>query len=157
MVTTSFALDHKSKMSDGSQQDTVCGSKTRKIFRDFLWLSHATYQKNFFMSKCFKVLVTRGWKKNLVQPQSGLSRGHQAKPVRNAFCWHQNAKKRPIFVAFSLQHFYPSITNFMTSKNSFKPNLLDLERKFDFGISMTPLWPLTIVHPKSTKMAKLAF
>ena len=44
-------------------------------------------------------------------------------------------------------------TVFMDSKNSFRPNLLDLEKKIDFAHSMTPFWPPTVVHPKSTKLA----
>ena len=42
----------------------------------------------------------------------------------------------------------------MALKNSFRPNLLDLEKKIDFAHSMLPFWPPTLVHPKSTKMAK---
>ena len=42
----------------------------------------------------------------------------------------------------------------MDSKYSFRPNLLDIEKNFDFAHSMTPFWPPTVVHQKSTKMAK---
>ena len=53
-----------------------------------------------------------------------------------------------------MQKFYPSTTVFMALKSNFRPNLLDLENKFDFAHSMPLFWPPTVVHPKSTKLAK---
>ena len=100
----------------------------------------------------------RSYKKKLAQPQSGLSRGYQAKTVRNTLSPCHKCQKKKNFRCMFIQNFYSLTTVFMDSKYRYTPNLLDIEeKKFDFVHSMKPFWPLTVVHPKSTKMAKLAF
>ena len=62
-----------------------------------------------------------------------------------------------IVVALLFKNFYPSTTVFMASKNSFLHNLLDLEKKIVFAISMTLFFPPTAAYPKSTKKVELTF
>ena len=46
----------------------------------------------------------------------------------------------------------------MASKNSFRPNLLDLEKKkFDFAHPMTDFLGSMYMHPKSPKMVEIGF
>ena len=95
--------------------------------------------------------LIRSYKKNLVQPQSGLSRGFKAKTVRNTLSPHQNAKKRTISVASSLQIFYPLTTVFKASKSSFRPNLLDLEKKFWFCLFHDTFLAPEVCTPKMNR------
>ena len=135
----------------GAELETAVGLNV------LIYLSILRFRSPNFMWAFSQPFWIRSYKKKLAQPQSGLSRGYQAKTVRNTLSPCHKCQKKKNFCCMFIQNFCTLTTVFMDSKNSFRPNLLDLERKFDFGISMTPLWPLTIVHPKSRKMAKLAF
>ena len=112
------------KNLQGAELETAVGINV------LIYLSILRLRSPNFMWAFSQPFWIRSYKKKLAQPQSGLSRGYQAKTVRNTLSPCHKCQKKKNFRCMFIQNFYTLTTVFMDSRYSFRPNLLDIEKKF---------------------------